>query len=67
MMVLLKEACEKVSRDDWAKVVEKTKNLILEDFDRDIRIDSIIDNNIIIHVGEDDDEDTTSSSESESD
>ncbi|KAF9791373.1 hypothetical protein SFRURICE_014085 [Spodoptera frugiperda] len=42
-------------------VVEKTKNQILEHFDRDIRIDSVIDNNIIIHhVGEDDDEDTTS-------
>lgn len=67
MMTLLKEACGKVTRDDWAKVVEKTKNLIVEHFDRDIRIDSVIDNNIIIHVGEDDDEDTTSSSESESD
>lgn len=66
-MTLLKEACEEVTRDGWAKVVEKTKNLILENFDRDIRIDSGIDNNIIIHAGEDDDADTTSSSESESD
>ncbi|KAH9637598.1 hypothetical protein HF086_014762 [Spodoptera exigua] len=61
------EARGEVTRDDWAKVVEKAKNLIMEHFDRDIRIDSVIDNNIIIHVGEDDDEDTNSSSESESD
>lgn len=67
-MTLLKEACGEVIRDDWAKVVEKTKNLIVEHFDRDLRIDSVIDNNIIIiHVGEGDDEDTTSSSESDSD
>ncbi|XP_045447561.1 protein white-like [Melitaea cinxia] len=42
--MLLKEGCEKVTR------VEKTKKIIFDDFDRDIRIDSMIDNNLIIHL-----------------
>ncbi|KOB65792.1 Uncharacterized protein OBRU01_10272 [Operophtera brumata] len=35
MMTLLKTACAEVTTEDWRKVVEKTKNIILQDFERD--------------------------------
>lgn len=57
MMGLLKEGCKNVTGDDWKKVVEKTKNLILHDWVRDIRIDCIIDSQIIIHVSDESDDD----------
>ncbi|CAG9090741.1 unnamed protein product [Plutella xylostella] len=53
MMGLLKEACAKITKEDWAKVVQRTKNLIKADFDRDINIDNMIDNEIIIYTGDD--------------
>lgn len=55
-MNLLKEACSKVTKEDWVKVVEKTKKLIVEDYERDIRVDSIIENEIVIQVTESDDD-----------
>lgn len=51
-MTLLKEACTKVTKEDWRKVVEKTKKLIKEDFDRDVNIDNIIENELIIWADE---------------
>ncbi|CAB3240473.1 unnamed protein product [Arctia plantaginis] len=53
MMTLLKEACDKITKEDWAKVVEKTRKIIKEDYDRDVNIDNIIENEIIIYTGDD--------------
>ena len=40
-MTLLNEACAKITKEDWAKVVEKTRKIIKEDYDRDVNIDNI--------------------------
>ncbi|OWR40672.1 putative Y54G2A.42 [Danaus plexippus plexippus] len=52
MKTILKKSCEKVTKDDWMKVVQETKTIMFDDFDRDIRIDTMIDNNMVIHVSE---------------
>ena len=64
VMELLKKACEKVTPEDWAKVVEKTKNVIKKDFDRDIAIDRQSNEPFIISLYA---ESSDSSSESDSD
>lgn len=63
MLTLLKNACDSVSVEDWKKVVEKTKKIIESDFERDITIDNIIENELIISVSADssDDDDTDNS------
>lgn len=60
MMGLLKEACANITNEDWAKVVQKTKNIIKADFDRDVNIDNMIDNEIIIYTGADSSTDSSS-------
>ncbi|KOB68311.1 putative Heat containing protein [Operophtera brumata] len=35
MMTLLQTACAEVTTEDWRKVVEKRKKIILQDFERD--------------------------------
>lgn len=65
MKTLLTEACEKITKEDWEKVVEKTRNLIASDFERDVRIDNIIDNEIIIYVSDDSSDSDTSNDESD--
>lgn len=64
-MGLLKDACSKITKEDWVKVVEKTRKLITEDYERDIRVDTIIDNEIVIQVTDSDDSSGESGSESE--
>lgn len=54
LMQLLNNACNEVTPENWASVVERTKKIITSDWDRDVKIDSI--NNeqeLIIHVTED--------------
>lgn len=51
------------------KVVEKTKKIISQDFERDVRIDNIIENELIISLSadssdEDDNNNTNNSSDS---
>ncbi|KOB52285.1 Uncharacterized protein OBRU01_24715, partial [Operophtera brumata] len=41
MMTLLQTASAEVTTEDWRKVVAKTKKIILQDFERDVRIDNI--------------------------
>lgn len=66
MMTLLQTACAEVTTEDWRKVVEKTKKIILQDFERDVRIDNIIENELIISLSADSsDEDSSSDSSSE--
>ncbi|KAI5640202.1 DDE superfamily endonuclease domain-containing protein [Phthorimaea operculella] len=66
MMELLIEACSKVTKDDWANVVKHTKKIIDQDFERDVRIDNCLDNEIIIRLSEDSsDSEESSSSEEE--
>lgn len=62
-MTLLKEACANITKEDWAKVVQKTRKIIKDDFDRDVHIDNMIDNEIIIYTGDDSSTDMDSSSD----
>lgn len=65
-MTLLQTACAEVTTEDWRKVVEKTKKIILQDFERDVRIDNIIENELIISLSADSsDEDSSSDISSE--
>lgn len=50
MLTLLHEACVHVNADDWKKVVEKTKNVIQKDWERDIQFDNICDQELIINL-----------------
>lgn len=50
MMNLLKEACGKITPDDWKNVVEKTKKIIADDWDRDVQFDNMLENNLIINL-----------------
>ncbi|CAG4942704.1 unnamed protein product [Colias eurytheme] len=68
MMTLLETACAEITKEDWKKVVEKTKKIILHDFERDVRIDNVIENELIISLranSSDEDDDTNNSSEKE--
>ncbi|CAK1594607.1 unnamed protein product [Parnassius mnemosyne] len=65
MMGLLKDPCSKITKEDWVKVVEKTRILITEHYERDIRVDTIIENEIVIQVTDSDDSSGESGSESE--
>ncbi|CAK1583365.1 unnamed protein product [Parnassius mnemosyne] len=65
MMGLLKDACSKITKEDWVEVVEKTRKLITEDYECDIRVDTIIENEIVIQVTDSDDSSGESGSESE--
>lgn len=65
MLKLLEAACQHVTGDNWAKVVEKTRRTILEDWEKYVRIDRIRDQEIVINLG--DESDTTESDFSESD
>lgn len=57
MMKLLEDAIENVTAEDWAKVINKTKRDILADWDRDIRIDNVIDDTpFIISLTESEDQ-----------
>ncbi|XP_045510272.1 uncharacterized protein LOC123705516 [Colias croceus] len=65
MMTLLETACAEITKEDWKKVVEKTKKIILHDFERDVRIDNVIENELIISLranSSDEDDDTNNSS-----
>ena len=62
MLTLLHEACDHVKGDDWKKVVERTKNIIQQDWERDIRFDNISDQELIINL-----QDCSSSDESDVD
>ncbi|CAH2227263.1 jg2118, partial [Pararge aegeria aegeria] len=53
MMTLLKEACASIKKEDWVKVVKKTRKIIKEDYNRDVNIDNVIENEIIIFTGDD--------------
>ncbi|RVE45034.1 hypothetical protein evm_010313 [Chilo suppressalis] len=59
---LLKEACAQVTQENWSKVVEKTKKIIMDDFDRDVKFDDFMDNQLVINLNDDDDEDDNDSS-----
>ncbi|XP_045510352.1 uncharacterized protein LOC123705560 [Colias croceus] len=70
MMTLLETACAEITKEDWKKVVEKTKKIILHDFERDVRIDNVIENELIISLranssDEDDDPNNSSGSSTE--
>lgn len=68
MLKLLEEACEHVTKGDWEKVVNRTVKLIREDYERDVKIDNIIENeHIIINVCDDSSDDSENSSMDESD
>ncbi|CAK1580194.1 unnamed protein product [Parnassius mnemosyne] len=57
MLSLLQEACDSVTAANWESVVLRTKNLNFPDWDRDIHIDAVIDNQIIINTGDSTDDD----------
>ncbi|KAJ0176047.1 hypothetical protein K1T71_008221 [Dendrolimus kikuchii] len=57
MLSLLQEACDSVTAANWESVVLRTKNLIFAGWDRDIDIDAVIDNQIIINTGDSTDDD----------
>lgn len=59
MLELLKNACNHVTAVNWASVVERTKRVIMSDWDRDIAFDNICTQELIINITED-----TSSDES---
>lgn len=61
-MKLLEEACNNVTAVDWKNVAEKTKNLVLHDWERDVNIDKFIDSQLIINVNDE----SSDSSENES-
>ncbi|XP_026330569.1 uncharacterized protein LOC113238062 [Hyposmocoma kahamanoa] len=64
MMDLLKNACAQVSTENWADVVQKTKNIIITDWERHLAFDNLEDQEFIINVSErssSDDDDETSS------
>ncbi|XP_045449866.1 uncharacterized protein LOC123665298 [Melitaea cinxia] len=61
MMTLLEKCCSEVTPDNWRKVVEKTKKLCYDDWDRDVRYDTLEDQPLLINVG-----DSSCSSDSES-
>lgn len=63
MLKLLQDACQHVTGENWAKVIEKTKQTILQDCDRFVRLDRLQDE-LIINVGDDSD---TTDSDSDSD
>lgn len=65
MLKLLEAACDHVTGENWAKVIEKTKKIVLEDWERYVRIDRIRDQEMIINLGEE--SDTTDSDISEKD
>ncbi|CAG4946659.1 unnamed protein product [Parnassius apollo] len=54
MLALLQEAINNVQREDWLKVVNKTKRDIMYDWDRDIHIDNIMESSLIISVTDSD-------------
>jgi hypothetical protein len=56
MLGLLQEAIVNVQPEDWSKVVNKTKNDIMSDWDRDIHIDNILDSSLIITLSTSDSE-----------
>lgn len=62
---LLKEACAQVTQEDWSKVVQKTKKIIMDDFERDVHFDNVMDNQLVINLNDDDDEDDDTSTSSE--
>lgn len=64
MLDLLNNACKYVTPNDWKKVVDKTRRIITEDWQRDVQFDSICDQELIISLadcssdsGSDDDDD----------
>lgn len=61
MLTLLEKACSEVTPDNWKKVVEKTKKICFDDWDRDVRYDIILDQPFLINLG-----DSSCSSDSES-
>lgn len=67
MLKLLEEACEHVTKGDWEKVVNRTVKLIREDYERDVKIDNILENDLIINVGDDSSDDSENSRMDESD
>ncbi|CAK1580373.1 unnamed protein product [Parnassius mnemosyne] len=47
---LLNNACEHVTSNDWKKVVDKTRRIITEDWQRDVRFDYLCDQELIINL-----------------
>lgn len=56
MMLLLQEACEHVTGSNWENVVRRTRDLIRADWDRDVRVDTFMDQPFIIHLGDSSDD-----------
>lgn len=50
MLQLLTTACENITPDDWKKVINKTKKIIADDWERDLKFDSICDREFIINL-----------------
>ncbi|XP_026333416.1 uncharacterized protein LOC113240350 [Hyposmocoma kahamanoa] len=67
MLKILEEACEHVTTGDWEQVVNRTVKLIREDYERDVKIDNILENDLIINVFDDSSDDSENSSMDESD
>ncbi|CAH2097945.1 unnamed protein product [Euphydryas editha] len=67
MMQLLNNACNEVTPENWASVVERTRKIIMSDWDRDVTIDSIKEQELIIHVTEDSSDESSVNYEEESD
>ncbi|CAK1582081.1 unnamed protein product [Parnassius mnemosyne] len=61
-MFLLNNACEHVTPNDWKKVVNKTRRIFTEDWQRDVRFDYLCDQELIINL-----EDCSSDSDSDDD
>ncbi|CAH4034088.1 unnamed protein product [Pieris brassicae] len=67
MLDLLIKVCESVTPENCASVVEKTKNLIMSDWDRDVAFDNITIRELVINVTKNSSDDDSSSDGEESD
>lgn len=63
MLQLLKNACTHVTTENWASVVERTKKVIMSDWDRDIAFDNLCTQELIINITEDSSSDQSRSNE----
>lgn len=49
---LIEGACANVTKEEWTKEMKKARKIIKKDYDRDINIDNVIENQIIIYTSD---------------
>ncbi|XP_026491681.2 uncharacterized protein LOC113397506 [Vanessa tameamea] len=61
MLKILEKACEHVTKEEWEKVVNRTIKLIKDDYEINVKIDNILEKELIINVSDDSSESESSS------